>query len=51
MEIGNLKSGVKLEMSKVIVHEAYCYRHMIKCNSCNEMFNRKDIDEHIKKCD
>ena len=48
MVIGNLKSGVSLEMNKVMVHEAYCYRHMTRCKSCNEMINRKNEEEHIK---
>lgn len=51
MEIGKLKSGVKLEMSKVVVHEAYCYRHMLKCDICSEMIKRKEMDEHLKECD
>lgn len=48
MEIGKLKSDVLLELSKVIIHEAYCYRHMTKCNICFELIKKKEFDEHLK---
>ena len=35
--------------SKSFLHEAYCFRNIIKCNKCNEPINKHEVDDHEKE--
>lgn len=48
-EIGKLKSDKEINSNKFMLHEAYCYRHHSKCEHCNEVFNKNELENHIKE--
>jgi len=35
--------------SKSFLHEAYCFRHIIRCPKCNEPVHKEEVDEHHKQ--
>lgn len=36
----------KIDSSKIILHEAYCFRHIKKCQECDMMLNKNCLKDH-----
>jgi len=42
-------SGAKVDKAKIVLHESYCIKNMLKCLKCGEIVNKKEMEEHEEK--